>query len=285
MTSEGASCSVKTVSNPYSPQTLGTSLWSGRKILLFRVHGHRINGQILTFHYLQKSWTWLHIPSLILWTEAVNWNPIYCGDITTHVKSNWSIGFRNTQPVTVHHVSKRAASVGFFPFMSTHSTYLHEERGDNNNNETLWFCLNESFNSVYQIMVIHKRPMDSQFINAHNIPISEVFNFNLNIQIGDASQVFYSTLYMSKSTQDEDSKWLLRIGRAVIKRIKRLLDENQTNGCDQTTSEPSFGEGLSKGLLGLNAATTKNVISSTMAHLISCNNGSWFNFHMSFQIC
>jgi hypothetical protein len=127
-----------------------------------------------------------------------------------------------------------------FPFMSTPSTYIHEDRGDNNKNETLWFCLNGSFNSVYPFMVIPKRPVGCQFIIAHNKPSSEVFNFNTNIQIGDASQVFYSTLYTSKSTQDEDSKKQLRIGHAVIKKIKRLLDENQTNGCDQTTSEPSF---------------------------------------------
>jgi hypothetical protein len=76
-------------------------------------------------------------------------------------------------------------------------------------------------------------------------------------------------LFTSKSTQYEDSKKQLQIGCAVINRIKRLLDENQTNGCDQTMSEPSFGEGLSRVLLGLNAATTRNVICSTMAHLIS----------------
>jgi hypothetical protein len=67
------------------------------------------------------------------------------------------------------------------------------------------------------------------------------------------------------------------------KRIKRLLDENQTNGCDHTTSEPSFGEGLSRALLGLNAATTRNVISSTMAHLISLNDGSQFVFSHKFS--
>jgi hypothetical protein len=90
-------------------------------------------------------------------------------------------------------------------------------------------------------------------------------------------------LYTSKSTQDEDSKKHQHIGRAVIKRIKRLLGENQTNGCDQNTSEPSFGEGLSRVLLGLNAATSRNVISSTMAHLISCNNGSQFVFPHEFS--
>ncbi len=65
--------------------------------------------------------------------------------------------------------------------------------------------------------------------------------------------------------------------------MKSLLKENQTNGCDQTTFEPSFGEDLSKVLLGLNAATTRNVISSTMAHLISCNNGLPFGFSHKFS--
>jgi hypothetical protein len=88
---------------------------------------------------------------------------------------------------------------------------------------------------------------------------------------------------MSKSTQDEDSKKQLHNGRSVIKRIKRLLDEYQTNGCDQTTFEPSFREGLKRVLLGLNAATTRNFIISTMAHLISCNNGSRFVFLHKFS--
>jgi hypothetical protein len=69
-------------------------------------------------------------------------------------------------------------------------------------------------------MVIPKRPMGCQFINAHNKTISEVFNSNTNIQIGDALQVFYSILNTSKSTQDEDSKKQLRIGHVVIKGIK-----------------------------------------------------------------
>jgi hypothetical protein len=62
-------------------------------------------------------------------------------------------------------------------------------------------------------------------MNAHNTTISYISNCNNNIQIGDASQVFYGTLYTSKSTQEEDSKKQLRIGRAVIERIKRVLDE------------------------------------------------------------
>jgi hypothetical protein len=65
--------------------------------------------------------------------------------------------------------------------------------------------------------------MGCQFINAHSHPISAVFNFNTNISIGDVSHVYYSTLYTSKSTQEEDAKKQLQIGRGVMKRIKRLL--------------------------------------------------------------
>jgi hypothetical protein len=107
-----------------------------------------------------------------------------------------------------------------FPFMSTDCTCIHEDKGDKDQNKTLWYFLDGLVNNVYPFMVLPKQPMGCQFINVHNKPISEVFNFNTNIQIGDAPQVFYSTLYTSKSTQDKDSKKQIRIGRAVIKRIK-----------------------------------------------------------------
>jgi hypothetical protein len=122
-------------------------------------------------------------------------------------------------------------------------------------------------------MVIVKRPMGCQFIDSHNTAISEVSNFNTNIQIGDLSQVIYGTLYTSKSTQDEDNEKQLRIGRAVIKRMKRLIEETQMNEYNQITTEPSFAEGLFRVLSGLNAATTRNVVSSPLAHLIICNEG------------
>ena len=163
-----------------------------------------------------------------------------------------------------------------FTFMSTDYTYIHEDKGDKDQNKTSWYFLDGSINTVYPFMVIPKRPMGCQFINAHNKTISDVFNINTNVQIGDASQVFYSTLYTSKSTQDEDSEKQIRIGRAVIKRIKRVMNDNQEG-------DPSFGEGLSRVLSGLNAATTRNVISATMAHLIPCNDGSRFVYSHTFS--
>ncbi len=107
-----------------------------------------------------------------------------------------------------------------YPFMSMNCTCIHEDKEDKDQNKILWYFLDRLVNNVYPFMVLPKRPMGSQFINTHNKPISEVFNFNTNIQIGDASQVFYSTLYTSKSTQDKYGKKQIRIGRAVIKWMK-----------------------------------------------------------------
>jgi hypothetical protein len=177
-----------------------------------------------------------------------------------------------------------------FPFMTTTSMYIHEDKGDNNEKEILWYSLDGSTRKICPFLIFPKRPMGCQYINPHNSAILIFFNCNTNIQIGDVSQVFYSTLYTSKSTQEEDSKKQLRIGRAVIKRIQRLLNDQSLGGtskeqCNQVTLESSFREGLCRVLSGLNAATTRNVISATMAHLIPSNGSSRFVFHMTFLIC
>ncbi len=75
--------------------------------------------------------------------------------------------------------------------------------------------------------------MGCQYINPHNSAILNVFNCNTNIQIGNVSQVFYSTLYTSKSTQEEDSEKQLRIGRAVIEDSK-------------ATQQPKFGRHIKR---------------------------------------
>jgi hypothetical protein len=129
--------------------------------------------------------------------------------------------------------------------MSTTSTYIHEDKGDKNDNEILWYSLDGSTREIHPFIVLPKRPMGCQYINPHNSPILNVFNFNANIQIGDLSQVFYSTLYTSKSTQEEDSKKQLWIRCAIIKRIKKLLEETSSRAssndeCNQATLEPSF---------------------------------------------
>ncbi len=70
--------------------------------------------------------------------------------------------------------------------------------------------------------------------------------------------------------------------------MKRLLEEStsretSSDGCNQAALEPSFREGLCRVLSGLNAATTRNVISAIMAHLIPSNGGSRFVFLHNFS--
>ncbi len=72
-------------------------------------------------------------------------------------------------------------------------------------------------------MFYQKRPMGCQYVNPHNVQILKAFNFNTNVLIGDVLQVFYSSLYTSKSTQEEDSEKELCIVRAVIKGLKDHL--------------------------------------------------------------
>ncbi len=59
-----------------------------------------------------------------------------------------------------------------FPFMSTPCTYIHEDKGDNNKNETLWYSLDGSVNTVYPFLILPKRPMGSQYLNSHNTTIA-----------------------------------------------------------------------------------------------------------------
>jgi hypothetical protein len=172
--------------------------------------------------------------------------------------------------------------------MSIASTYIHENKGDKNENEILWYSLDGSTREICPFIVLPKRPMSCQYTNPHNLPILNVFNINTSIQIGDVSQVFYFTLYTSKSTQAEDSEKQLRIGCDVIKRIKRLLEEtiskeSSNDGCNQAKLKPSFCEGLCRVLSGLNAALTRNVISATMAHPKPSNGGLQFVFSQTLE--
>ena len=85
---------------------------------------------------------------------------------------------------------------------------------ENASNETLqaieevdWYRMNSEcpVTKVLQFLVISKRAQAYQFLNQHSIPISEVISCNTNVCIGDASCVYYNTLYKTKTTQKEDN--------------------------------------------------------------------------------
>lgn len=127
-----------------------------------------------------------------------------------------------------------------------------------------------------------RRPMGCQYINTHCKPISEVFNCNTNIRVGDRSQIYYSTLYCNKSTQKEDAERVQRINNWTYKRLLRIEDQVLQNARHKEEVPDGFVEGLCRMLSAMNAATTRNVVSATMAHLLVCMGGSRFMFSHGF---
>lgn len=127
-----------------------------------------------------------------------------------------------------------------------------------------------------------KRPMGCQYMNTHCKSIAEVFNCNTNIRIGDRSQVFYSTLYCGKSTQKEDSERVQRINTAINKRLLRIQEQVLSGERKEDEIQDGFVEGLCRMLSAMNAATTRHVVSATMAHLLVCSGGDRFMFSHGF---
>ena len=172
-----------------------------------------------------------------------------------------------------------------FPFLTTSKTYIHEDLGLNDKNIISWHDLDLKGNlrKMAPWMVIPKRPMGCQYINAHNPTLSEIFNCNTNVQVGDPFHMYYITLYNLKSTQEEDSERNRRITQTIVRRLIRIQDEVRVGERDETDNEPDFVEGLCRMLGGMHAATSRYVVSSTMAHLLICQDGTRFKFSHGFS--
>ena len=147
-----------------------------------------------------------------------------------------------------------------------------------------WFRLKGDDLEVPSWMLMNRRLMGCQYINTHNKSISEVINCNTNIQIGDRSQFFYSTMYCGKNTQKEDAECQQRIMDASNRRLFRIQGEIIDGKRKPDEIQDGFLKGLCQLLSGLNAATTRNVISATMQHLLICNGGSRFQFSHGFGV-
>lgn len=166
------------------------------------------------------------------------------------------------------------------PEMSCEETDIYP----NEDSTVTWFRLKGGDLEVPSWLLMKRRPMGCQFLNTHSKSISEVFNCNTNIQIGDRSQVFYSTMYCGKNTQKEDAERQQRIMDSSHRRLLRIQGEIIDGKRTAEETQDGFVEGLCRLLSGLNAATTRNVISATMQHLLICNGGSRFQFSHGFGV-
>ena len=110
--------------------------------------------------------------------------------------------------------------------------------------EVNWYHLSSEcpVTEVAQFLVVPKRPHACEFLNQHSMPISEVISCNTNVCMGDASCVYYNTLYKTKNTQKEDKhtcrKACVQIGRRALRateekrKRKRLAEQEDGDDVD-----------------------------------------------------
>ncbi len=172
-----------------------------------------------------------------------------------------------------------------FPFPTCSETYIHEDPGPNNENVVLWYDLDLGTpRKMPPWMVIPKRPMGCQYMNVYSSLLSEIFACNTNVQVGDPFHTYYTTLYNIKSTQEEDGERNQRTIQTILRRLIRIQDEIRSGIRDKNDEDESdLVEGRCRMLSGMHAATSRYVVSSTMAHLLICQNGTRFKFSHDFS--
>lgn len=171
----------------------------------------------------------------------------------------------------------------FFPFAYCPETTIDEDDDNDIANEVPWYRLSEPhIKWMSPWMLTPQRELGCEYVNTFNCALSEIFNCNTNVQIGDVWQVYYSTLYGSKSTQKEDSDQVQRILQSTVRRLAKI-EENIITGKDNSENpDKAFKTALGVMLSGLRAATTRHVVSATMAHLLISLNGQRFQFSHEF---
>lgn len=141
--------------------------------------------------------------------------------------------------------------------------------------------LDGKMNEENRFVVEVERPQGCQFMNVHNVTLSRVFTCNTNVAAGDSGQTYYQTLYECKNTQNDDRESRDIVAKNVIRRLIRAQEisaERQRAGEEIEEEVNTWVEGLSRVLSGINAATSRTVISAPMSHSLVMNKGSRFHF-------
>jgi len=171
----------------------------------------------------------------------------------------------------------------------------HRGISDENGEKIILFHqLNGEVERKSQYTILPQRANGSQFLNQHNLPISDVLGCNTNNTGGDWSHSYYTTLYKSKDTQAEDKMAYHRVIASMGKRLWRAQQQQQqqqqenlqgaakspTN--DDDDDNACFIEGLGRVITGVNALLSRDVVSSTMAHLLISQKGERFTYSHDF---
>ena len=184
-----------------------------------------------------------------------------------------------------HSCFKKGCECRFlFPFISSDKTSIDQDERMENTNSTPWHRLSDPHVQwISPWMLVPQRELGSEYVNTFNSALSEIFNCNTNVQIGDVWQVYYSTLYGSKSTQKEDSDRVQRVLQTVVRNLSKI-EEDILMGrrSEKFGPDDAFTKALCVMLSGLRAATSRHVVSATMAHLLMSFDGHRFQFSHKF---
>ena len=159
--------------------------------------------------------------------------------------------------------------------------------------EVIRHTLDGNTSKENRFVVDVERPQGCQFMNVHNPVISYVFGCNSSCVGGDSGQTYYQTLYNTKHTQSDDREARDSVTKSVVRRLlnaqdakeKRARELSREGGQDDAVEEEEVNtwiEGLSRVLSGINAATSRIVVSAPMSHSLASNNGSRFRFSHEF---
>ena len=194
--------------------------------------------------------------------------------------------------------------------------HRNQDTSNSNENKGIIFRhrLNGEVEQQSQYAILPRRTNGSQFLNQHNLSVSKVLGCNTNVTLGDPSHTFYTTLYKSKDTQAEDKMAFHRVhaslGRRLWRTQQRQMQQHEEEKQNQTGVETGdatpaavpeggnvpngnndnddkkhacFIEGLGRVMTGVNALLSRDVVSSTMAHLLICQRGERFTYSHEFS--
>lgn len=168
---------------------------------------------------------------------------------------------------------------GYFPVSASDATEICI---DDKMDEVTWYTIDGNENKVRPWIVEPKRPMGCQYINTHNEALSRTLNCNTNVQIGDPSSIFYTTLYTTKDNQKEDCEAPQRVQNICTRQLLKAEAEILDGTRQPDEVQDGFVKGLCMMLAAMNAATSRFKVSTVMSHLMVCNGGTRFTFSHEF---
>jgi hypothetical protein len=121
--------------------------------------------------------------------------------------------------------------------MSANCTYIHKDRGEKNEKETLWYLLDGSRTKIYPFIVLPKKTNGLPVHESTQIINLETFLFSIQIYKLELYHRFSRAHYTSKSTQKWDTvRSNYRFDVLLLRGLRDYLMKIILRQFNQTTS-------------------------------------------------